>query len=179
MEQRKNAPEIHRATVNDFEIIAHLGVATFTETFGSCNSDSDMRVYLDDAFSADRTKSELLTDGSAFYIAYADGRPAAYMKTNTGGAQTERGREDWLEIQRLYVLAAFKRRHIGSALMRTAFSEAQKIRAKGVWLGVWEHNYAAQEFYKSFGFVFVGSHDFVLGTDRQTDLIMECPFGKD
>jgi ribosomal protein S18 acetylase RimI-like enzyme len=41
-----------------------------------------------------------------------------------------------------------------------------------VWLGVWEHNTRAIRFYEAHGFSPAGSHDFFLGSDRQTDIIM-------
>jgi diamine N-acetyltransferase len=38
---------------------------------------------------------------------------------------------------------------------------------------VWEHNPRAQAFYKKSGFVAVGSQTFFVGTDEQTDRVME------
>lgn len=37
---------------------------------------------------------------------------------------------------------------------------------------VWEHNLKAQRFYMREGFEKVGSHEFVMGEERQTDWIM-------
>ena len=58
-----------------------------------------------------------------------------------------------------------------SALMETALRRAREEDSAGIWLGVWEHNYPAQAFYKTFGFSQVSAHTFVLGQDVQTDLI--------
>lgn len=52
-----------------------------------------------------------------------------------------------------------------------AISRAEKRSA--IWLGVWEHNQTALNFYRSLGFEQVGAHTFVLGNDPQTDLIMK------
>jgi ribosomal protein S18 acetylase RimI-like enzyme len=41
-----------------------------------------------------------------------------------------------------------------------------------LWLGVWEHNQKAINFYERNGFVTFGSHNFMLGNDKQTDLLM-------
>lgn len=41
-----------------------------------------------------------------------------------------------------------------------------------LWLGVWEGNARAKAFYLKTGFVDVGSHVFMVGTDRQTDRIL-------
>jgi len=42
-----------------------------------------------------------------------------------------------------------------------------------MWLGVWEFNPRAQRFYEKNGFRIVGKHVFQLGTDPQTDLLMQ------
>jgi RimJ/RimL family protein N-acetyltransferase len=44
-----------------------------------------------------------------------------------------------------------------------------------IWLGVWERNARAVAFYRKVGFLDVGSHVFVLGTDEQTDRLMLRP----
>jgi ribosomal protein S18 acetylase RimI-like enzyme len=42
-----------------------------------------------------------------------------------------------------------------------------------MWLGVWEYNPRAQRFYEKNGFRMVDKHTFVLGSDPQTDLLMQ------
>ena len=41
-----------------------------------------------------------------------------------------------------------------------------------MWLGVWERNARAIAFYAKWGFIDIGDHVFMLGSDRQTDRIM-------
>ena len=41
------------------------------------------------------------------------------------------------------------------------------------WLGVWEYNKNAIEFYKHMGFKKFSEHSFLLGDDNQTDLLLE------
>ena len=79
-----------------------------------------------------------------------------------------------MEVQRLYILRQYKRNGLGTRFMHTAFDMARAQGKSVIWLGVWEHNDAAIAFYKRMGFVQFGSHDFVLGEDRQTDLLMEA-----
>ena len=57
--------------------------------------------------------------------------------------------------------------------MRACVSEAQAAGYQTMWLGVWEYNYRAQAFYRKWDFVAVGEHVFQLGSDPQTDLLME------
>jgi diamine N-acetyltransferase len=46
-----------------------------------------------------------------------------------------------------------------------------------LWLGVWERNPRAIAFYAKSGFSEVGIHDFLVGTDRQTDRVLVAPVG--
>jgi ribosomal protein S18 acetylase RimI-like enzyme len=49
---------------------------------------------------------------------------------------------------------------------------APELGGRQLWLGVWERNARAIAFYKKIGFVDVGSHDFYVGADRQTDRVL-------
>jgi len=44
---------------------------------------------------------------------------------------------------------------------------------KYIWLGVWEKNQKAIDFYEKNGFVPFDKHIFVLGDDKQTDIMMK------
>ena len=57
--------------------------------------------------------------------------------------------------------------------MQAAIDEAQRRGHDTLWLGVWEHNPRARAFYRKWGFVEVGTHIFVLGSDPQTDILMQ------
>jgi len=131
-----------------------------------------MRKYNEEHFSEKVVLEELAEKNSAFFIAFADAKPAAYMKVNFLSAQTEPQGDDSLEIQRIYVLSVFKGLHIGSALMKKAESFAKEKGLHNLWLGVWEHNEPAKDFYIHKGFERFGEHVFVLGDDSQTDFLM-------
>lgn len=53
-----------------------------------------------------------------------------------------------------------------------ALSIAKQTHFKFIWLGVWEHNQKAINFYKKNGFVEFDKHIFKLGNDLQTDIMM-------
>jgi ribosomal protein S18 acetylase RimI-like enzyme len=61
--------------------------------------------------------------------------------------------------------------------MDAVLSEAQARQARTLWLGVWERNPRAIAFYRKRGFQDVGSHEFLLGQDRQTDRVMVLAIG--
>ncbi len=64
-------------------------------------------------------------------------------------------------------------RGVGAALMRACLDEARRNQHQTLWLGVWEHNQRAQAFYRQWDFREVGTHIFQLGSDAQTDLLLE------
>jgi ribosomal protein S18 acetylase RimI-like enzyme len=75
-------------------------------------------------------------------------------------------------IARFYVDKAWQGAGVARSLMAAAMEDIGARRARGVWLGVWEHNVRAVHFYRKHGFRDIGSHVFVLGSDVQTDRIM-------
>ena len=56
--------------------------------------------------------------------------------------------------------------------MNASLAEMSSQACDVVWLGVWERNFRATAFYRKFGFVQVGDHVFMLGSDRQRDIVM-------
>ena len=56
--------------------------------------------------------------------------------------------------------------------MARVVAEAVSAGATTLWLGVWEHNLRALAFYGKCGFVDVGEHVFLFGTESQTDRVM-------
>jgi ribosomal protein S18 acetylase RimI-like enzyme len=57
--------------------------------------------------------------------------------------------------------------------MQASVAIAQAQGKQAIWLGVWEHNQRAIQFYTAWGFEKVGEHDFQLGNDVQRDWIMQ------
>ena len=92
---------------------------------------------------------------------------------NFGQAQTEFNDNKALEIERIYVLKEFYGKKVGQVLYDKAFDIAKQAGADYLWLGVWEENQRAINFYKKNGFVEFDKHIFKLGDDEQTDIIMK------
>ena len=164
---------IRSCNLNDLEILRELSITTFVETFAANNTTADISQYVSEHFHSSRIKEELENPDSCFYLVERDGNAVAYMKLNIGDAQTESGYPDSLELQRIYVLKAFKRQHIGNLLMDKTIEMCKSKRLAYVWLGVWEHNKDAIRFYERLGFKMYDSHQFILGSDVQRDYIMK------
>lgn len=172
-----NKTEIKQATINDLVQLQTIGRQTFSETFDSTNTEENMQKYLEERFSAAKLSTELSDKNAVFYFAMFDKKVIGYLKINFGPSQTEFQDERAIEIERLYVLRAFHGKKVGQILYEKAFEIALQKKAETVWLGVWEHNYRAIQFYKKNGFVEFDKHIFKLGDDQQTDLLMKRKVG--
>lgn len=146
---------------------------TFYETFVHDCTPSDMEKFLNDDFSLEKLSAEMENSESQFFFAESNNQIIGYLKLNSGKAQTESKLENALEIERLYVISEFQGKKIGQLLMNKALEIAKSGNFAWVWLGVWEHNMKAIHFYEKYGFVVFGSHPFMLGNDKQTDVLMK------
>ena len=165
--------EIKKVTEKELAEIKEISIKTFCETFAKDNTPEDTQKYIDTNFTNEQMLKEINTKGSLFFIAYLNNKPVAYLKINTGDAQTEKQGNDSMEIQRIYVLSECKGKRIGSLLMKIAEEEAVKAKCKRIWLGVWEHNNGAIIFYEKKGYKRFSEHVFMFGNDPQTDYLME------
>ncbi|WDZ98673.1 GNAT family N-acetyltransferase [Mucilaginibacter sp. SJ] len=160
-------------TPNDVARLQDISIQTFSETFSAVNSPEDMAQYLNESLSLSKLSDELNNKSSQFYFAVQGEQVIGYLKLNTGQAQTDVKANDALEIERIYVSQAFLGKNIGKLLYEKAVQIAQQAGARYIWLGVWEKNFRAISFYKKNGFVEFDQHVFMLGTDRQIDIMMK------
>ena len=78
-----------------------------------------------------------------------------------------------MEIERIYVKSSHHGKKVGQLLYSKALDIAFLKDKKYIWLGVWEENKRAVNFYKKNGFEEFDKHIFRLGNDEQTDLMMK------
>lgn len=132
-----------------------------------------MKEYLEKSFNTEKIKTELNNPDSFFFIAWEEDNPVGYLKVNSGKAQTELQDDTALEIERIYVKSSHHGKKVGQLLYNQALETAQNLKKSYLWLGVWEENLRALNFYRKNGFIEFDKHIFRLGTDEQTDLMMK------
>jgi len=147
----------------------------FFTAFAHLNNSNDMEAYAAKAFTIEKLSNELNNPDSHFYFALINEQIAGYLKLNTNEAQTEFKDQQGLEIERIYVDAKFQNQQIGKQLMQFAIEKATEQHCQYIWLGVWDANQNAIRFYERHGFQIFSSHQFMLGNDKQTDLLMKRP----
>ena len=157
---------------SDIEEFLSLSRKTFYDAFEHLNNKDDFEAYTSVAFTHHKLLSEIENPHSRFYFALINDEKVGYIKLNYASTQTEFKDENAVEIERIYVSAVHQGKKIGNQLLDFAINKAIDEKLQYIWLGVWEHNLAAQRFYERNGFKAFGSHKFWLGKDEQTDILM-------
>lgn len=166
------AISIHKVKPNQAPELQKIGQLTFLETFASDNKEDDMQQYLKESFAEHKLYTELHDINTAYYFAQENDSIIGYLKLNTGTAQSELKDHNSLEIERIYVLKAYQGHKIGQLLYEKAIAVAVNKEVDFIWLGVWEENHKAINFYTKNGFEAFDKHIFKLGDDEQTDIMM-------
>lgn len=170
---------IRPATAADAARLSEFAERVFDEVFGPQNDEGDMASYLNEAFSPEIQRQEINTPGAIVLIAEDPGTKVitGYLHIAPGAVPDAVRGDAPAELKRLYVEPALHGRGIGKQLLDEGIARAKDAGTRTLWLGVWENNTKAQAFYTREGFARVGEHPFVLGSDTQTDWIMQRSIG--
>lgn len=166
---------IRLGVASDAPALAELAARTFRETFASDNRPEDLALHLAHSYGISQQQKELADPAVTTLLVEIERQLAGYAQLRTGGAPECVTGASPVELWRFYVAQAWHGRGIAQMLMRHVDSEAARRGARTLWLGVWERNERAKAFYRKTGFVDVGSHVFMVGTDAQTDRILVRP----
>lgn len=163
---------LREATQADAILVADISQQTFRYTFKDSNTPEDMELFLTQQFTRGKLMLEVGRPELTFLLAYQGAEVAGYVKLREGAPPTGLAANNVLEIARLYAMPAFIGKGVGKLLMQASLTTAKDRRKEAVWLGVWEHNQRAIDFYHRWGFQQFGVTDFLLGTDCQHDWLM-------
>jgi GNAT superfamily N-acetyltransferase len=162
-----------RAAVQDAEMLRGLSCHTFVETYEAYNTKENMAHYLETEFSLEKLVSDISSPDSAFYFAMQRETAIGYIKINFARVQTDVHDPHSLELERIYVLKSWQGNKAGQFLLEGALQVARDNGLNYLWLGVWDKNTGARQFYDKNGFMPFGTHIFMLGDDRQTDILLK------
>lgn len=164
---------IRYATKDDAELIADISRQTFYDTFAADNRKEDMDKFLNEQFTRGRLMLEVGARDNTFLLAYDGEAVAGYVKLRDAKRPAALVFTPALEIARIYTLTPFIGKGVGKLLMQTSLDIARQMGKKVVWLGVWEKNRRAIDFYTKWGFVKFAETEFLLGDDVQRDWLMK------
>lgn len=166
---------IRQATPEDAKPLTDLAYTTFWDAFAHHpkNAPEDLNHYMRQAFNLEQIAAELTDERSIFLIAEIEDKPAGYAKLIVESTEEGITAMRPIELSRLYSHQEYLGKGVGQNLMDACFGYARTNGHDVMWLGVWEYNPRAQAFYTKNGFREVGRHTFQLGSDPQTDLLMQ------
>ena len=154
----------------DAALMAKLGAATFTETFGHLYTPDNLAAFLVN-HAEEKWRGELADPAFAVRIVEDGSEAAGYCKLGppslpfevTGPTQ---------ELRQLYVLKPWHGAGIAGALMDWALDQARLRGAEQMFLSVFTDNHRARRFYARYGFEEVGTYHFMVGTHADDDIIL-------
>jgi ribosomal protein S18 acetylase RimI-like enzyme len=167
--------KIRFATDADAETLAQIAWQSFYDAFADHpkNAPEDMKAYMNEAFTPEAISRDLAEPDNVYFVAELGGKIVGYAKLKQNSREDCTNGEHPIELCRLYSLNEYIGKGIGKALMLDCLEFAKDENHDFMWLGVWEYNIRAQDFYKKFGFEKCGEHVFQLGSDPQTDWVFE------
>ncbi len=164
---------IREATTKDARLIADISHQTFFETFAAYNRKEDMDKFLKQQFTKGKLIMEVGARENTFLLAYDDNDIAGYVKIRDERVPFSMGKVNALEVARLYAVSHQIGKGVGSRLMQACIDIAKQRKKEWLWLGVWEKNQRAIDFYTKWGFEKFDETDFLLGDDMQRDWLMK------
>ena len=169
---RMSSIRIKHAEPSDAELIADMSRQTFYDTFAAVNTQEDMNKFMNEQFNKESLIKEVGAPGNLFLLAYDGDEPVGYVRIREGERRSEFHNHSSLEIARIYATQSSIGKGVGKALMQECIRIAREMDRDIIWLGVWEKNDRAIEFYRKWGFEKFAEHEFILGNDVQTDWLM-------
>ncbi len=163
---------IRRAAVSDAPALAELAARTFTETFAADNSPEDLDAHLRSSYGVAQQTAELEDRDAIALLAFQGEELAGFAQVRRQSAPACVTGERPIELHRFYLARSAHGTGLAAPLMRAARAAAQELGGLHLWLGVWQRNPRAIAFYLKAGFVQVGSHVFMVGSDPQTDWVL-------
>jgi ribosomal protein S18 acetylase RimI-like enzyme len=165
--------KIRTASPDDAPLIADLSRETFYETFAQDNTKENMDKFLELQFTREVLLKEVGAPDNIFLLAYDGDDVVGYARVRENNNPPSLGTNDAIEIARIYARKTSIGKGVGKALMQACIDIAIKKKRKFAWLGVWEKNLRAFNFYESWGFEKFDEQPFQLGDDMQTDWLMK------
>lgn len=163
---------IRYANPADAELIADMSRTTFYETFAPSNSKENMDRFMNEQFTREALMKEVGAEGNIFFLAYNIDEPVGYVRMRDDEKKEKENGLPSIEIARIYAVSSAIGKGVGSILMQECLRVAVERHKKLIWLGVWEKNERAIQFYSKWGFKKFDEHIFRLGDDAQTDWLM-------
>ena len=134
------------ATIEDIDSLCQIGSKTFVETYGQQNTPENLQNYLAEKFNKEQIIDEIQTPKTIFLLVELKSEVIGYAKMRMN--LVENPDEKSLEIERIYISKNYHGQKYGAMLIQKCIDLAIENNYESLWLGVWEHNPKAMNFYQ-------------------------------
>jgi diamine N-acetyltransferase len=166
--------KIRRASLDDAELIAVLGTATFYEAYFEQDQPAALANYILESFSPGQVLDEMKPPGSGFFIIFLDEKAVGYAKLREDPPAPGVTSKNAVELQRFYAVERVWGKGIGEILLNYILDAARAKGFETLWLGVWEENVRGRKFYEKQGFTDTGGRlEFVYDAGVGINIVME------
>ena len=165
--------KVRAALATEAPAYTEFARATFIATYAADNSPAVLAQHLERAFTVAQQQADLLDPARTTLVLEApDASWAGFAVLRTHQAPADVRGGNPVELERIYVGAAWQGCGAGHQLMDACVERAAANGHDALWLGVWTENHRARRFYQKEGFVEVGLHQFDFGGELQDDVLM-------
>jgi ribosomal protein S18 acetylase RimI-like enzyme len=175
-----NPTSIRRATSADAESLSVFAATVFPLGCPETAS-SDLSAYIETELTPARFAAHLEDGNLIVLLAEAFGTEGrhivAYMIIARRSPHPNLAAPAPSEFRKLYLDPTYHDTGLSSALFHCALSLLSAEGPRPIWLSVFSENPRAIAFYKKWGFEVVASQEFLVGTDRQKDFVMQRQAG--
>jgi GNAT superfamily N-acetyltransferase len=152
------------ATLEDASALGDLASKTFEHTYRDLDDPQEIADYIADHFNLEAVRALLRDPHLTTLLAEADQQLAGYavlaQKHCPPGITVP---APMVELWRFYLSEQFIGKGHGAQLMLAIHREARRCGTQTIWLGVYDRNTKAVNFYERFGFSKVGGKEFMFG----------------
>ncbi|NNE56883.1 MAG: GNAT family N-acetyltransferase [Hellea sp.] len=160
------------AKPSDANNLAAVGAATFTSAFGHLYQPEDLSHFLNSSHSLAAYQAALESDNQPIWVIEDQDRLVAYIKLCPNRLPCDPAMPEAVELSRLYALADYRGRGLGSRLLDAAYAYAKEQGSRDMVLSVFSENFDGHRFYERHGFKKIGEYDFAVGAQLDREWIM-------
>ena len=174
MSNRDKTLSIRPAEERDADLLADLAARTFSDAYSCTLSAEDLDNYLRKALSPEQILEDITDPDIVLFLGLISNTLCAYIKLQPTSVRECICGANPIELLRLYVLAGWKGRGIGTSLMDVGLKAARDKAYRSCWLKVWDENTKAIDFYTNKGFAIVGNEPYPVGSTSRNVVLMAC-----
>lgn len=165
---------IRFANADDAGLLVQIGARYFYDAYQDVKAEHHLNDYISKAFEVNDIRQQLENNSAVYLIASnLNNLPVGYVKLRSDRSHANLTTLKNLEVERIYVDRNYWRSGIGKDLFKACVEYAMENKYDTLWLGVWQKNERAIQFYQSQGMEIFGTKKFWVGEEENDDFVLK------